>query len=100
MSELTPLLRDHLDLLREKALKLGVNVWDVFNEAGLLFTEDRRRAHRAHALRVAIEVLETRSVPQLVGEAYHEARTTPRDMQRGIVKFLEAQYERELEGRT
>lgn len=88
MSEVTPALRSHLDALAAKASLKGGNLWNVLNAAGLLYTEDRRRYERTHALRSAREELEKRSVPQLVGSAYAEGRTTAKDMRRGITEFL------------
>lgn len=91
--EITPHLRDHLEALAAKAARGGVPLWDALNAAGLLFTEDVRRMHRAHALRTALEVLEARTLPQLVGSAYSEARTTPKDVRRGVTLFLEERVE-------
>jgi hypothetical protein len=72
----------------------------VLNAAGLLFTEDLRRNHRAHALRSAVEELERRSMPQLLGEAYAGGRTTAKDMRRGITAFLEARVEQAKDGQA
>jgi hypothetical protein len=93
MSEINPALRDHLNMLAAKAAKGGADVWDVLNAAGLIFTEDLRRQHRAHALRTTLELLEARSVPQLIGPAYAEGRSTAKDMRRGITEFLTERVE-------
>lgn len=98
MTEVNPDLRAHLEALRAKAAFKGTNLWDVLHAAGLLFTEDVRRAHRAHAVRQAAEALEARSMPQLVGGAYVEGRTTAKDMRRGITEFLHDRVEYERRG--
>lgn len=98
MSELNPNLREHLGALQVKAAVKGVNLWDVLHAAGLLFTEDMRRNHRAHALHLAIEALKSRSMPQLLGDAYVENRATAKDARRSIIEFLEGRYELEKQG--
>lgn len=98
MSELTPDLRAHLETLRAKASFKGANLWDVLNAAGLLFTEDIRRNHRAHAVQAAMETLDRRSLPQLVGSAYKESQTTPKDVRNGVMRFLEGRVELEKRG--
>lgn len=100
MSEVNPSLRDHLEALAARASLKGGNLWDVLNAAGLLFTEDRRRRERWHALSTAAEALESLSVPQLLGAPYAAGSTTALDMRRGCQEFLEARAEHAKEGKA
>lgn len=99
-SEVNQDLRAHVDMLATKSRHQGVPLAEVLNAAGLLFTEDLRRMHRAHALRQTVEALETRSMPQLIGSAYVEGRTTAKDMRRGITEFLEERVEMARDGKA
>lgn len=99
-SEVNRDLRAHVDMLAAKSRAQGVPLAEVLNAAGLLFTEDHRRWQRAHALRQFHEDLEAHSVPQLVGTAYAEGRTTAKDMRRGITELLAARVELAKQGKA
>lgn len=97
---ISPALRAHLDALAARAAMKGTNVWDVLNAAGLLFTEDRRRMERAHALSQATDWLEHLSVPVLIGAGYRDGSFTAQDMRRGIAALLHDRAEQAKEGKA
>lgn len=100
MSEVTPGLRDHLDMLAAKAERGGANLWDVLNAAQVLYTEDRRRWDRTHTLMKLREELEGRSMLQLLGEAYRRGNATPKDMLRSIKELIDERIELAREGKA
>lgn len=85
---INPELRAHLDKIAAKARTDGRNPWDALNAAGLLYTEPRRRTERAAAIRAAMELLDSLSVPQLRGATYSTGNFTAGDMRRAIMDRL------------
>lgn len=84
-----PELRVHLERLAAQAARTGRNEWDLVNEAGLLYTEPRRRTERSAAIRRAMEHLDTLSVPQLVGgTAWRTGNMTAGDMRKAMMDQL------------
>lgn len=99
-SELRPELRAHLDALAARAALKGANLWTVLDTAGLLYTEERRRTDRAHALSMAADHLEKMPVPLLLGSAYRDGSFTAHDMRRGVIAALRGRVDLAREGQA
>lgn len=96
---LNPALRDRLDQLAALATRKGRNLWDVLDEAGMLYTNERRTAERSDALLRAADDLDALSAPQILGASYQRGNFTAGDMRRGLMDQLYKITVQEQQGR-